>query len=65
MIGDYSQTLRISINGGDNTVEVKKGGEVMYNGIARMIEDTGDVLKFVDFSGKKHEYVKYQFYKWA
>lgn len=64
-IGSYSQTLRINMRGGDNEVEVRREGKVLYNGMATHIIDKGNKLQFKDAEGKQHEYIKYSTVCWA
>ena len=63
--GNYSQTLEISQNGGDNTVEVKRDGKTLFNGTVKQIENSENILRFLDERGKKHEYIKHQICTWT
>lgn len=55
--GRYSQVLEIGEK--VNRVTYSEYGEVLYEGVAHNIVDTGDVLMFNSPTGKKYHFVKY------
>jgi len=56
-IGGYSQTIVIGTN--ENTVKVSRDGNVLFDGLASAITDTGNELKFKDENLKDYRFIKY------
>ena len=64
IIGDYNQTITIDGPNG-NTLKIKRGNEIIYNGVADYIVDSKDTIKWKTPEGKQMEIRKYNSFTYS
>jgi hypothetical protein len=63
-IGDYHQTIKVGEPDGTH-LEIRIGSEVIYNGIANHLVDSGDTISWKTPQGEQREVRKYTQYTYA
>lgn len=63
--GHYHQTIKIGGSEAGNTLEIMRGREVIYNGVAKNIVDSGSVISFTTPEGENRTIQKYEVYTTA